>query len=85
MRCRPGPDRCTMNSFNRILYLALAVYVAVLLYKGWTSGQVMTRRRPPGKRYGLVDRGEAPRRYWGYMLFSALALMLFVAMTIWSA
>lgn len=23
-----------MNSFNRILYLALAVYVAVLLYKG---------------------------------------------------
>ena len=50
-----------MNSFNRILYLALAVYVAVLLYKGWTSGQVMTRRRPPGKRYGLVDRGEAPR------------------------
>ena len=39
----------------------------------------------PGKRYGLVDRGEAPRRYWGYMLFYALALMLFVAMTIWSA
>ena len=74
-----------MNSFNRILYLALAVYVAVLRYKGWTSGQVMTRRRPPGKRYGLVDRGEAPRRYWGYMLFYALALILFVAMTIWSA
>lgn len=74
-----------MNSFNRVLYLALAVYVAVILYKGWTSGQVMTRRRQIGEWFGLADRDEEPRRYWIYMTFYVMALVLFVVMAIWGA